>query len=37
LEKALYELAYELNYRPEWVQIPLLGIRKLIDGRPVEK
>jgi maltose alpha-D-glucosyltransferase/alpha-amylase len=26
LEKAVYELSYELNNRPEWVQIPLQGI-----------
>jgi maltose alpha-D-glucosyltransferase/alpha-amylase len=31
LDKALYELAYELNNRPEWVRIPLVGIRKLVD------
>ena len=30
LDKALYELAYELNNRPDWVRIPLIGIRKLI-------
>jgi len=30
LDKALYELSYELNNRPEWVRIPLVGIRKLI-------
>jgi maltose alpha-D-glucosyltransferase/alpha-amylase len=29
LEKALYELAYELNNRPDWVRIPLAGIAKL--------
>src|SRR5262249_30226285 len=27
LDKALYELSYELNSRPEWVRIPLAGIR----------
>jgi maltose alpha-D-glucosyltransferase/alpha-amylase len=32
LDKALYELGYELNNRPDWVRIPLLGIRKLIGG-----
>jgi len=26
LEKALYEIAYELNNRPPWVRIPLRGI-----------
>ncbi len=26
LEKALYELLYELNNRPEWLRIPLAGI-----------
>jgi len=26
LEKALYELRYELDHRPEWVSIPLQGI-----------
>jgi maltose alpha-D-glucosyltransferase/alpha-amylase len=30
LDKALYELGYELNNRPEWVLIPLIGIRKII-------
>jgi maltose alpha-D-glucosyltransferase/alpha-amylase len=30
LEKALYELRYELNSRPEWVGIPLTGIRDLL-------
>jgi maltose alpha-D-glucosyltransferase/alpha-amylase len=30
LDKALYELGYELNNRPDWVRIPLMGIRKLV-------
>ena len=29
LEKALYELGYELNHRPDWIRIPLTGIQKL--------
>jgi trehalose synthase-fused probable maltokinase len=31
LEKAVYELRYELNNRPEWVQIPVAGILRLLD------
>jgi maltose alpha-D-glucosyltransferase/alpha-amylase len=30
LEKALYELDYELNNRPDWVRIPLSGIFDLL-------
>ena len=26
IEKAIYELGYELNSRPDWVIIPLRGI-----------
>jgi len=29
LDKALYELSYELNNRPTWVRIPLVGILSL--------
>jgi maltose alpha-D-glucosyltransferase / alpha-amylase len=31
LEKATYELSYELNNRPAWVRIPLLGILQQLD------
>src|SRR5690606_28448252 len=31
MEKALYELRYELNNRPGWVKIPLEGIQQLLD------
>ncbi|MBI3329466.1 MAG: maltose alpha-D-glucosyltransferase [Nitrospinae bacterium] len=31
LEKTVYELGYELNHRPEWVQLPLRGILELLD------
>ena len=29
IEKALYELRYELNNRPDWVGVPLMGIATL--------
>ena len=32
LEKAVYELGYELNNRPEWVHLPIAGIRQLLEG-----
>jgi trehalose synthase-fused probable maltokinase len=32
LEKAVYELGYELNNRPEWVAIPLEGICKTLES-----
>lgn len=31
LHKALYEVAYELNNRPDWVQIPLRGILSIFQ------
>jgi maltose alpha-D-glucosyltransferase/alpha-amylase len=32
LEKALYELRYELTSRPDWAHIPLLGLRELVKA-----
>jgi maltokinase len=32
LEKAVYELRYELNNRPDWVAIPVAGILRLLDA-----
>jgi maltose alpha-D-glucosyltransferase / alpha-amylase len=31
LEKAVYELGYELNNRPDWVSLPLHGIVRMLD------
>jgi maltokinase len=31
LEKAVYELRYELNNRPNWVAIPVAGILRLLE------
>jgi maltokinase len=32
LEKAVYELRYELNNRPDWISIPVAGIARLLDS-----
>jgi trehalose synthase-fused probable maltokinase len=32
LEKAIYELRYELDNRPDWVPIPVAGIRRLLEA-----
>jgi maltokinase len=35
LEKAVYELRYELDNRPDWVRIPVAGIQRLMEeGAP---
>jgi maltokinase len=31
LEKAVYELRYDLNNRPDWVRIPVDGIVRLLE------
>jgi maltose alpha-D-glucosyltransferase/alpha-amylase len=30
LDKAIYELSYELNNRPGWVDIPIAGILEIL-------
>ena len=34
LEKAFYEISYELANRPAWLRIPLEGIRAILDPHP---
>jgi maltokinase len=35
LEKAVYELRYELSMRPDWVPIPVAGILRILEEEPV--
>jgi maltose alpha-D-glucosyltransferase/alpha-amylase len=32
LDKAIYELSYELNNRPDWAMIPIRGIRQILQN-----
>jgi len=32
LDKAIYELSYELNNRPDWLTIPLQGVSQVLSG-----
>ena len=32
LEKAVYEIGYELNHRPQWILTPIKGIKDLLEG-----
>jgi maltose alpha-D-glucosyltransferase/alpha-amylase len=32
LEKATYELLYEINNRPAWLKIPVLGVSQLVEA-----
>jgi maltose alpha-D-glucosyltransferase/alpha-amylase len=31
VEKALYEIEYELSHRPEWLRVPLAGILRILS------
>ena len=33
IEKAIYEVCYELNNRPDWVFIPIRGLMRLVEKR----
>jgi maltose alpha-D-glucosyltransferase/alpha-amylase len=37
LEKAVYELGYELDNRPDWAWVPLRGILRLLESPIVER
>jgi maltokinase len=33
LEKALYEVRLEAAYRPDWLPIPIGGVKRLVDDK----
>ncbi len=35
IEKALYEVRYEINMRPDWVGVPVRGLLALLQTRTV--
>ena len=37
LEKAVYELRYELDNRPDWVRIPVAGIVRLLEDASAQR
>lgn len=36
LEKAFYEIEYELAYRPDWLRVPLMGILRILSQQADE-
>jgi maltose alpha-D-glucosyltransferase/alpha-amylase len=34
VDKALYEVRYDLSHRPDWAPIPLRGLASMIEGHP---
>ena len=34
LEKAFYEVEYELSHRPDWLRVPLTGIIRILSQQP---
>ncbi len=37
LEKALYEIEYELAHRPEWLRVPLTGMIRILSRQQTEE
>jgi maltose alpha-D-glucosyltransferase/alpha-amylase len=31
LDKAIYELGYEVHYRPDWIDVPLRALERHLD------
>ena len=36
LEKAFYEIEYELAHRPDWLRVPLTGMLRILSQQPDE-
>jgi maltose alpha-D-glucosyltransferase/alpha-amylase len=36
LEKAFYEIEYELAHRPDWLRVPLKGMLRILSQEPSE-
>ena len=36
LEKAFYEIEYELAHRPDWLRVPLTGTLRILSQQPNE-
>jgi maltose alpha-D-glucosyltransferase/alpha-amylase len=36
IEKALYEIEYELAHRPDWLRVPLTGMLRILSHQPNE-
>ncbi|MCC8938053.1 hypothetical protein H8A99_16630, partial [Bradyrhizobium sp. Arg68] len=36
LEKAFYEIEYELTNRPDWLRVPLTGLLRILAQQPHE-
>jgi maltose alpha-D-glucosyltransferase/alpha-amylase len=36
LEKAFYEIEYELAYRPDWLRVPLTGALRILSQQTQE-
>ncbi len=36
IEKAFYEIEYELAHRPDWLRVPLAGLLRILNGEPKE-
>ncbi len=32
IEKAVYEIGYEMNNRPDWLEIPVSGLKRILDA-----